>query len=53
MAKKPKMPKRPKRSSGIEVWKRYDQRVADWKRKCSKIETDKKTKERLIQKHLG
>jgi hypothetical protein len=41
MAKKPK---RPKRSSSVAVWERYDKRIREY-------EHNKKRKEALIKKH--
>lgn len=49
MAKKPKAPKAPKASASLEVWKRYNQRVKEWRAKIKKIESDKKSKAKLIQ----
>lgn len=48
--KKPKRPKMPKRSAGLETWKNYGKRLNDWKAKCRKIESDKKSKATLINR---
>ncbi len=50
MAKKPKRPRAPKRSSSYQTWQAYEQRVNAWAAKCSQIIADKKKKAALIQK---
>lgn len=52
MAKKkmPKRPKRPKASAGLTTWENYSHRVKEWEHKCSKIHSDHKKKESLMNK---
>lgn len=47
-SKLPKKPKSPKQSASYDTWKRYEERVKEWKKKCAKIESDKKAKKALI-----
>lgn len=54
MAKKlPKAPKRPKRSSSLATWERYDQKVNAWKQKVNAFHAAKRKKESLINKYAG
>ena len=46
--KKPKRPKAPKRSASLARWEDYKKRLNDWKKKCAKIDADKKKKAKLI-----
>jgi len=48
--RKPKRPKAPKRSASLESWKNYGKRLSDWKAKCRKIESDKKSKSTIISR---
>lgn len=51
MAKKlPKKPRKPKTSASYATWERFNQRVSNWKKKCSDIINAKKKKETLIKK---
>lgn len=55
MAKRklPKAPKKPRASASLSTWQRYDQRVNDWKKKCTAILSEGKKKESLIKKYSG
>lgn len=48
MAKKPKKPKAPKASASLQVWENYKKRLADWKKACQKVDSDKKKKSNII-----
>ena len=50
MAKLPKWPKRPKKSSGVAVWERYEQRVKDVAAKRKAIKEAPKKKEAIARK---
>lgn len=50
MARKPRKPKAPKTTASVQVWENYYKRLQDWKKRCNKIEADKKRKANLIQK---
>ena len=56
------MPKKPKQSASLEVWKNWERRKkestsrnnkreSDWKKAIRKIETDKKAKASLISRN--
>jgi len=49
--KKPKAPKKPKRSAPVGSWEKYDKRHAEWKKKCHDIDAAEKKKESLIKKY--
>jgi len=48
--KKPKKPKQPRTSSSLATWENYMRRVSDWKKKLSKLESDKRRKKSIIEK---
>lgn len=50
MAKLPKWPKKPKKSSSLEVWARYEQRVKDVAAKRKSIKEAPKKKEAIARK---
>jgi len=50
MAKKRKLPKRPKKSASIDVWKRWESRAAVVKKHNDAIEKAQKEKERIAAK---
>jgi len=52
MAKKyPKAPKRPKRSASLRTWENYNKRHAEWRKRCSQIDSERKRKENLMNKN--
>lgn len=56
MAKKrklPKKPRKPKASAGLSTWQNFDERVKNWKKKCSDITNGHKKKEALVKKYAG
>lgn len=50
MAKKRKMPKRPKMSSSIETWKNWEKRAAEVKKYNDAIDKVKNEKKKISQK---
>jgi hypothetical protein len=50
MAKKRKLPKKPKASASLETWNNWHRRAAEVKKHNSQLESDKKKKQALIQK---
>lgn len=50
MARKPRKPKAPKMSAGLQTWENYYKRLTDWKKRCNELESNKKRKAALIQK---
>lgn len=48
--RKPKRPRAPKQSAGLQTWQNYDNRLGDWNKKCNQIDSDKKKKSDLIEK---
>lgn len=42
--KLPKAPKKPKASASLNTWLRFEERVKDWKKRCSDIEKAKNKK---------
>lgn len=50
MAKKKSFPKAPKASASLEVWQKYDKKVADVKKHNAQIESDKRKKKTLMDK---
>lgn len=48
--KHPKKPKAPKASASLSVWERYEQRVNEWKKKCTQIDADERKRKSLINK---
>jgi hypothetical protein len=51
MARKPKKPKAPKKSSSMAVWERYDQRMQDYKRRLKEYQDAPKKKEAIRRKY--
>jgi len=51
MAKKRKMPKRPKKSSSIDVWKKWEARAKVVKAYNAKIDAIAKQKESISKKY--
>lgn len=51
MAKKPKAPKRPKKSASITAWENYDKKMKAHHAKISGIGAAHKKKEALIKKY--
>lgn len=51
MAKYPKKPTRPKRSSSIKTWENFDKRMKEWEAKKRAIDAAIKRKESLIKKY--
>lgn len=49
--KKPKRPKKPKASASLESWKKFEERLKDWNKRCNEIDSDKKKKEAMIKKY--
>lgn len=50
--RKPKRPKQPKRSASLETWRRWDERMKNWKKKCNEIDAPRKAKEAIRKKYL-
>lgn len=53
MAKRklPKRPRKPKANASLQTWQNFDQRVKDWKKKCSDIINGQKKKNALVKKY--
>ena len=49
--KKHKLPKKPKKSAGLAVWERYDQRVKDYHKKIQGIGASEKKRQSIIKKY--
>jgi len=49
MAKKKRLPKRPKKSSPLSVWERYKDRVSAVKAYNKKLEADEAKKKKIIE----
>lgn len=50
--RKPKRPKKPKMSSSLLTWQRYDERMKKWKARCKAIEDMPKKKEAIRKKYM-
>lgn len=50
MAQKRKLPKKPKTSASLEVWKNYEKKVKEVQKHNSQIDREKEQKKKLIQK---
>lgn len=50
MAKKKSFPKSPKASASLEVWQKYDKKVAEVKKHNAQLESDKRKKKTLVDK---
>ena len=53
MAKKRKLPKRPKIKSSLAVWERYHEKVKEVHKYNNQLEADKKKKATLIAKRIS
>lgn len=55
MAKRklPKKPKKPRASAGLASWMRFDERVKDWRKKCSEIKSGEKRLATIIKKYAS
>ncbi|SDM44354.1 hypothetical protein [Siphonobacter aquaeclarae] len=53
MAKYKKLPKRPKQSSSLEVWKAYEDKVKDVQKYNAQIDAEKKAKANIQKKLKG
>lgn len=49
--RKPKRPKQPKKSSSLQVWQRWDARMADWKKRVKAVDEAPRKKEAIRNKH--
>jgi len=55
MAKRklPKAPKKPRQSAGLTAWQNFDERVKNWRKKCSDIKNGQKRKQSLQKKYAN
>ena len=53
MSKLKKLPKRPKESASLDTWKRYEKKCKEVQSHNRRLETEKKTKAKLIEKTRG
>ena len=51
MAKKRKLPKKPKLTASIETWKSWEKRAAEVKKHNNKIDSDRNAKLRISKKY--
>ena len=53
MSKLKKLPKRPRATASLDTWKRYEKKCKEVQSFNRRLETEKKTKAKLIEKTRG